>query len=45
MRRGIPFIPTKCMGKKVTFMPMNISQKFSLPSFSFSSRPVSLGHQ
>ena len=33
------------MGKKVTLNPMNMSQKLSFPSPSFSRRPVILGHQ
>ena len=45
MRRGMPFRPRKCIGKNVRFIPMNINQKFSLPSVSLSIRPVSLGYQ
>jgi hypothetical protein len=45
MRRGIPSIPRKCMGKKVRFIPISVSQKWALPMGSFISRPVILGYQ
>ena len=44
-RRGIPSSPTKCIGKNVTFMPMNMSQKLSLPSRSLRNRPYIFGNQ
>ena len=34
-----------CIGPKVRFMPITISQKFHLPSFSESMRPKNFGHQ
>ena len=45
MRRGIPSMPTKCMGKKVMFAAMNISQNVTLPIASLYMRPVNLGNQ
>uniref|UniRef100_A0A6J7PZB9 Unannotated protein n=1 Tax=freshwater metagenome TaxID=449393 RepID=A0A6J7PZB9_9ZZZZ len=45
MRRGWPWRPTICIGPKVRFMPMTISQKFALPQRSFRSRPKTFGHQ
>ena len=43
MRRGMPSIPEKCIGKNVRFMPMKVSQKCILPSFSLIKRPVIFG--
>ena len=34
IRRGIPAIPRKCMGKNAMSAPMNINQKCSLPRSS-----------
>ena len=34
-----------CIGKKVRFMPTNISQKLTFPSRSSSLRPNIFGHQ
>ena len=44
-RRGIPSSPSRCCGKNVTFMPMNISQNVHLPRVSLSRRPNIFGHQ
>jgi hypothetical protein len=35
----------RCIGKNVRFIPMKVSQKCQLPSFSESSRPVIFGIQ
>ena len=34
-----------CIGPKVRLKPMNISQKWTLPSFSSRKWPKILGHQ
>ena len=44
-RRGIPSIPMKCIGKKVTLRPMKANQKCSLPRRSFNNLPNTFGHQ
>ncbi len=45
MRLGIPFKPTRYIGRKVTFVPTNISQNVALPRPSRSIRPVIFGYQ
>ena len=45
IRRGMPSRPVKCMGKKVRFMPANISQKVIFPTVSSYMRPVNFGNQ
>ena len=34
-----------CIGPKVMFMPMIMSQKFQRPTFSLSILPNTFGHQ
>ena len=43
MRRGIPNIPAKCIGKKVRFMAIKVSQKCHPPSLSLINRPYIFG--
>ena len=45
IRRGWPCRPMMCIGPNVRFMPMTISQKFHLPSFSLRHLPNTFGHQ
>ena len=45
MRRGMPSRPIECWMRKVTWKPMNISQKLVFPRPSFSRRPVIFGNQ
>ena len=40
-----PARPTQNIGMKTPFMPMKVSQKWSLPSVSFMRRPVAFGNQ
>ena len=44
-RRGIPISPVRCIGRKVTCMPMNISQNTHLPTRSLSGRLLLIGSQ
>ena len=44
-RRGIPIRPSANSGRKVVLKKMNMVQKWSLPSFSFSLIPVIFGSQ
>jgi hypothetical protein len=43
MRRGMPSIPAKCIGKNVRFMPTKVSQKCQFPCRSFIIRPYIFG--
>ena len=45
IRRGWPCSPMMCIGPNVRFMPITISQKFHLPSFSERHLPNTFGHQ
>ena len=45
MRRGMPSVPSQCMGKKARLKPITPSQKWALPSPSSSILPNILGHQ
>jgi hypothetical protein len=45
VRRGIPYIPDMCIGKKVRLNPIMVSQKWSWPSRSSGIRPATLGNQ
>src|SRR5690242_5059 len=44
-RRGMPMRPSANSGRKVVLKKMNMVQKWSLPSFSFSLIPVIFGSQ
>ena len=44
-RRGIPWMPIRCIGAKVRLKKMNVSQKCHLPSRSSNIRPVIFGNQ
>src|SRR5215471_18367612 len=44
-RRGMPIMPSANSGRKVVLKKMNMVQKWSLPSFSFSLMPVIFGSQ
>ena len=45
MRRIMPARPIVCMGKKVRLKKINMSQKFTMPSFSLIMRPNIFGNQ
>ena len=45
VRRGWPWRPRMCIGPKARLKPMNISQKWILPSLSSSIFPVTFGNQ
>ena len=44
-RRGIPCVPSQCIGKNVALKAMNVSQKWTFPSRSLYIRPVIFGNQ
>ena len=44
-RRGMPSMPTRCIGPKVRLKKTNDSQKWILPSVSSYIRPVIVGNQ
>lgn len=44
-RRGKPFNPKKCWGKKVKFTPMNIIKNWLFNNFSFKTNPNIKGNQ
>jgi hypothetical protein len=45
MRLGMPIMPSRCIGKKVTLKPTKKVQKFQTPARSSSRRPVTFGNQ
>lgn len=44
-RRGIPFKPKKCWGKKVRLTPKNIVKNWIFSHFGFIVKPVNRGYQ
>lgn len=45
IRRGIPANPKKCIGKNVTFAPMNVIQKCIFPKLSEYGTPIIFSNQ